>query len=302
MSKCIGCGVTLQYDDKTKKGYTPKKDAKYCLRCFKLLNYHENIQNKNVISDDDILNKINKKNVFTFFLTDMLNLNEKVINIYNKITNNKVLVLTKVDILPGNLKYAILVDNIKKVYHVKDVLLFSKENGFGKSEILNLCAKEKKILFCGPTSSGKSSLINYLFNKQLTVSEYQNTTMDFMPLTYNGIKIYDVPGFNEMYSVKELINKKKVNPKVLTLDKNYTLFINDLCLSSDEQVSMTLYFHNEVKIKTKKDIKPQLEITIPAKSDLVLPSLGFIYFKDKALIKSNIDNFEIRESVVSYHE
>ena len=189
MSKCIGCGVRLQYDDKDKKGYTPKKEAKYCLRCFKLLNYHENIQNENVISDEDILNKINKKGIFTFFLTDILNLNNKVIDIYNKITNDKVLVITKVDILPNNLKYSILIDNIKKIYNVGDVILFSKENGFGKNEIMNLCEEYGEVLFSGPTSSGKSSLINYLFKKNLTVSEYKNTTVDFICLNYENIKV-----------------------------------------------------------------------------------------------------------------
>ena len=167
--------------------------------------------------------------------------------------------------------------------------------------VLNICQKEGKVLFVGPTSSGKSSLINYLFNKELTVSEYQNTTMEFIPLTYQGIKIYDAPGFNEMYPIKEYIYKKKINLKVVMLTKEYSLCINDYVIKT-AKASLSLYFHNEVKIKTKKDNTLYQKIDIPAKSDLVIPSLGFIYFKDKTSITSNIVNYEIRESVVCYHE
>lgn len=302
MSKCIGCGVRLQYDDKDKKGYTPKKEAKYCLRCFKLLNYHENIQNENVISDEDILNKINKKGIFTFFLTDILNLNNKVIDIYSKITNDKVLVITKVDILPNNLKYSILIDNIKKIYNVGDVILFSKENGFGKNEIMNLCQEYGEVLFSGPTSSGKSSLINYLFKKTLTVSEYKNTTVDFICLNYENIKVYDAPGFNEIYPVKELIFKKKIVPKTVTLNKDYSLFIDDFVIKASDKSFMTLYLHEDIMVKSKKDDNIYQEIIVPEKSEIVISSLGFIYFKNETSIMTNLKDYEIRESVVSYHE
>lgn len=302
MSKCLGCGVRLQYEDKNKIGYTPKEDAKYCLRCFKLTNYHENIKNNNVIKDEDILAKINKKNKFTFFLTDILNLNNKVIALYNKITNKKVLVLTKADILPKNLKYSLLVDNIKKAYKVKDVILFSKESGIGKNEILNLCADYGEVIFSGPTSSGKSSLINYLFSKDLTVSEYQNTTMDFISVIAEDMHILDAPGFNQMYPVNERVLKKIINPRTMTLSSTYSLYIDNSVIKSSEDISVSLYFHEGINLKTKKDFNEYKRITIPAKSDLVIPSVGFIYFKNKATIMSNIKDYEIRESVVSYHE
>ena len=182
MSKCLGCGIKLQYEDEKALGFTPKKDSKYCQRCFKLQNYHENTIEENIMKDQDILTKINEKKSFTFFLTDILNLNKKVINLYEKINSPKVLVITKIDILPKNLKYEILLNNIKRIYHISDIILFSQVNGYGQNDILKLCQKEKEVIFSGPTSSGKSSLINYLFNKKLTTSEYQNTTQDFIKI------------------------------------------------------------------------------------------------------------------------
>ena len=42
---CYGCGVKLQTTDKEKLGYIPlskENDAKYCMRCFRMMNYGEN--------------------------------------------------------------------------------------------------------------------------------------------------------------------------------------------------------------------------------------------------------------------
>ena len=41
MSKCIGCGISLQFDDKEKLGYTTSIDSNLCERCFRLKNYGE---------------------------------------------------------------------------------------------------------------------------------------------------------------------------------------------------------------------------------------------------------------------
>ena len=39
--RCIGCGAVLLNTDKTKNGYTPKLENKYCMRCFRLTNYND---------------------------------------------------------------------------------------------------------------------------------------------------------------------------------------------------------------------------------------------------------------------
>ena len=39
--KCIGCGAQLQTADKNAPGYTPKADAQYCQRCFRLIHYDD---------------------------------------------------------------------------------------------------------------------------------------------------------------------------------------------------------------------------------------------------------------------
>ena len=38
MSKCIGCGIELQNNDKTKLGYTTNIEKSLCERCFRIEN------------------------------------------------------------------------------------------------------------------------------------------------------------------------------------------------------------------------------------------------------------------------
>lgn len=304
MSKCKGCGVKLQYDDPNKIGYTPKEDGKYCQRCFRLTNYHEKSIVASTISDTKILSSINAKKIFTFFLVDLLNLNNKVIDLYNKITNNKVLVITKVDTLNNNFEPEFLKRRIKKAYGVNEVLFFSKVSGYGKNEILNICDEKQKVILAGPTSSGKSSLINYLFSENLTVSEYQNTTQDFISIKSGNNLVIDAPGFNEMFNAEEMVLKKKINPKTLTLKKEYALIIDNFVITTVKDTSMSLYFPEDIPIKTKKKRQDyENKISLKAKCDLVIYSKGFIYFKDACDITINtMNNTETRESVVVIDE
>ena len=63
MTKCIGCGITLQDKNKDAVGYTPDIKNKLCERCFKLKNYNI-LTNKGVSIDNDaLIEKINLTNV-----------------------------------------------------------------------------------------------------------------------------------------------------------------------------------------------------------------------------------------------
>ena len=104
IKKCLGCGAIMQMQDKNKIGYINEEkytDAKYCERCFKLINYGEY---KSVVSTGeeyiDIYKNINKTNDLVLFLVDIFNLNSSI-DMVNKYINNKIiLVITKYDIIP----------------------------------------------------------------------------------------------------------------------------------------------------------------------------------------------------------
>lgn len=292
MSKCIGCGIKLQNTDKDSLGYTNNLSNKYCERCFKTIHYNEERKINN-LDNYKIIDKINKLSYFTVFITDLLNINEELINIYKSINNKKVLVINKCDIIPNTLKLEHLEDNIKYVYNIKeDVFFISAKKKYNLNRITNIIEDNINVIFCGETSSGKSTLINSITNSSLTTSKYDNTTLDFIKINYEDNNIYDSPGI--------FLSKKEVSDKILLntkqLNDNFILAINDIKLKCNSNV--TLFISQKCKINSKKEsIKLDKIYNIEDNSDIVFPSLGFIYFKKGTKLESNKE-LEIRKSII----
>ena len=80
---CLGCGKVLSLD-KNAPGYTPNLANSLCQRCFRLKNYGEK-KEEQVLSNDELIKKINKKEGIVFFLIDFLNINKETITLYKKI-------------------------------------------------------------------------------------------------------------------------------------------------------------------------------------------------------------------------
>ena len=299
MSKCKGCGKILQNEDINKEGYTKNLDNKLCERCFKIKHYNYVDVNAKVMSNDEIISAINKKEACTFFLCDFLNLNEASIELYNKIKYPKVLIVTKIDILPTNIDLEVLRSNIKKTYNIKEVFFVSSLLNKIENKLFDYIQTYQKILVAGPTSCGKSTFINKMFNKDLTVSNYKNTTLEFITLKEGNLTIIDAPGFNNPY-FNDLKLKGNIKPRTLILKKGYELVINDYVLYLDSESNITIYLPKSILATTRKIRKEyDKSYNLKPKSDLVLGSLGFIYFKDKANVYINSDLINIRESLVA---
>ena len=278
MSKCLGCGITLQDQEPNSLGYTPNINNPYCERCFKTIHYNANIQINN-IDNNQILEKINKLNLFTFFITDLFNLNAEVINNYQKIKNKKILVLNKCDLIPNNLKLEHLEENIKKVYQIEEEVIFiSAKQKMSLNYIKDLIAINHEVIFCGATSSGKSTLINNLLNVNLTTSKYQNTTLDFIKITKEEGIIYDTPGI----TLNNYISTGKINTSIRKLAPDFVLTINNLKLSGIGNI--TLYLDSNDLIKSRKEnINLEYIYKIDKPTDLIVPG-GFIFIKNKLII------------------
>ncbi len=290
MSKCLGCGITLQDTDKNGLGYTPKLSNDYCERCFKTIHYNKEIKVDN-IDNDKIIKKINKLNLFTFYLTDFLSLNNNVINNFKKITNPKILVINKCDIIPINLKLEHLEENIRNIYNISDEVIFiSAKNNLYLNYLKNLINYYKEVIFCGETSSGKSTLINNLIGTNLTTSKYQNTTLDFIKIKRDDYVIYDTPGLNILK--RDNYDKIKVITKKLSND--YVLEVDDLKIKGTSNI--TLFISDKSVVKSKKeDLKLDYVIKIDKPTDILFKN-GFIFLKDNNI---NINkDLERRNSII----
>lgn len=299
MTKCVGCGIKLQEKDKNELGYTPNLNNELCERCFKLKNYNI-LTNKGInIDNDKLINKINELNTCVLFLVDFINLDSEVIEVYKKIKSKKILIITKADIIPKNIKYQKLIQNIKNIYDIKeDLILTSSKTKLNIKTITKICLEEKNICLAGFTNAGKSSLINALVGSDITVSKKSNTTQDFIKLNVDGINIYDAPGFMSNIN-RENIPRSIIRPITYQFPNKHYLLIQDIKLNILENSNFTIYVGNEANIIRRKEIKKfECKIIVPKNSDVIIKGFCFINFKNTCMISLNTKDYEIRPSIV----
>lgn len=299
MTKCVGCGIKLQEKDKNELGYTPNLNNALCERCFKLKNYNI-LTNKGInIDNDKLINKINELNTCVLFLVDFTNLDSEVIEAYKKIKSKKILIITKADIIPKNIKYQKLIQNIKNIYEIKeDLILTSSKTKLNIKTITKLCLEEKNICLAGFTNAGKSSLINALVGSDITVSKKSNTTQDFIKLNVDGISIYDAPGFMSNIN-RENIPRSIIRPITYQFPSKHYLLIQDIKLNILEDSNFTIYVGNEANIiRRKENENVECKIIVPKNSDVIIKGFCFINFKNTCMISLNTKDYEIRPSIV----
>ncbi len=299
MTKCVGCGIKLQEKDKNELGYTPNLNNELCERCFKLKNYNI-LTNKGInIDNDKLINKINELNTCVLFLVDFINLDSEVIEAYKKIKSKKILIITKADIIPKNIKYQKLIQNIKNIYDIKeDLILTSSKTKLNIKTITKICLEEKNICLAGFTNAGKSSLINALVGSDITVSKKSNTTQDFIKLNVDGISIYDAPGFMSNIN-RENIPRSIIRPITYQFPSKHYLLIQDIKLNILEDSNFTIYVGNEANIiRRKENENVECKIIVPKNSDVIIKGFCFINFKNTCMISLNTKDYEIRPSIV----
>lgn len=299
MTKCVGCGIKLQEKDKNELGYTPNLNNELCERCFKLKNYNI-LTNKGInIDNDKLINKINELNTCVLFLVDFINLDSEVIDAYKKIKSKKILIITKADIIPKNIKYQKLIQNIKNIYEIKeDLILTSSKTKLNIKTITKICLEEKNICLAGFTNAGKSSLINALVGSDITVSKKSNTTQDFIKLNVDGISIYDAPGFMSNIN-RENIPRSIIRPITYQFPSKHYLLIQDIKLNILEDSNFTIYVGNEANIiRRKENENVECKIIVPKNSDVIIKGFCFINFKNTCMISLNTKDYEIRPSIV----
>lgn len=297
--RCKGCGILLQSENKEKVGYTPDVKNDLCERCFKLKNYNI-LTNKGVTIDNDkIIDKINKSTAFVLFLVDFLTIDSEVIDCYKKIKNNKVMVLTKMDLLPKNIKINKLLENIKNIYNIDEkIIACSSKYKNNLNMLKGFINTYDTVLMAGFTNAGKSSLINALAGTDITVSKKINTTQDFITVHVDDLKIIDAPGFMSDVS-RDMICKNEIRPKAYQLKCKYFLLIGDVELHVLSDSNLTIYVSNEVTIERRRDdSKKDHKICVPNNSDVVIKGIGFIKFSNATYIDLNITDYEIRTSII----
>lgn len=302
---CFGCGSKLQSEDKIKDGYIPDiklKTGDYCQRCFKIIHYGMQSKSSTPKETNIILRSINKDDKFVIFMADFLTINSEVINIFNQIKSNKVLLISKCDIFLKSIKEVHIKTFLRNYYQVKsDIKLVSSVNNYGVESLTNYLRQRNihDAYIVGLSNSGKSTLINKLIDinksnmKMITTSYIPNTTLDFIRIKINdNLTVIDSPGFIINTIQDDIITSKNnfkvfLKPKTFQMKQGETLEIAGMYLNFSEDTSITLYLINDLKVrKYYKEVEFDHSTVINNNIDLIISGLGFINIKNRCLIKT----------------
>ncbi len=276
--KCKCCGAIIS-SDPTSISYSPKPEAKHCLRCWNLLNYQKETSqelaskkaNENCnalkISDNDLI----------FLVVVFLNINFNLIKKYQT-HKNLIIVFNKADLILNNFKYHIIKKNIDNFLNQlqikpKKIVFSSTKNNYGIRTINDVIIHQKlktKIYFIGDTNTGKSSIINSLlklnknFHKQLPVSSYLNTTINFYKAKIANHSVIDCPGSEDSTNIlkyivnqdTKLLNLKKIKSSFFLVKKEQYFYLDNLAwikLTPLINCSISFYLNIDIEIKRKSN-------------------------------------------------
>lgn len=322
MNRCIGCGAILQTENKEKVGYIPKEKIKtevLCERCFRLIHYND--LKEITLPTNDIIDVVNVEGDYAFFLVDLLNVNQEVIETFKNLKIPKTLIVSKIDYIPKYIKKEKIKNWLKEEYKIGDDILFlSAAKNVNVSSILNTMVqnKVKKAYLLGYTNAGKSTLVNRLKeDESITTSIVPNTTVDYIKIPLgDDFFLIDSPGFqyqSPIYKTKNRLFLKKMHPKTFLkpityqLKKGASLIIEDVIRieNSSDKCNVTLYMSNLLEIKkvyekndSFKEYKAY-DYAIKKNEDVVVQGLGFINVKSSCKLKIYIENpnwIEVRNS------
>lgn len=281
--KCKGCGAVLQFEQKDAIGYSPKEEAEYCQRCFRITHYDDvTITMQKGIDSDAILQKVAKMDALVLWVVDLFDFEANIIKGMNRhlIGKDIILVATKKDLLPssvGSEKCAqFIVRRLKEQgIEVAGIVIcgdmaknaFAKDNDSLKEihKAIRLYRQGRDVVVIGMANAGKSTLLNALLQKEsLTTSRHPGTTIDFNEVKYHDYYVYDTPGLTRYDSLlthidesllKQIIPLKEMKPVQFQLSGDQSLALGGLVrldISECNKAACVCYFSNMLNIHRGK--------------------------------------------------
>ena len=284
MSKvCKGCGVKLQHQNKDMIGYSPKEDAQYCQRCFRIQHYDDVvISMKQGIDSDVVLKKIADKDALVLWVVDLFDFEANLVPGLNRHLLGKdiLMVATKRDVLPdtlGNQKLSqFLIARLKEQgIHIEGLIICGDlvkhamaEDNYSIDELeraITAYRKGRDVVVMGMANAGKSTLLNaFLGRNDLTTSRYPGTTLDFVSIDMGAYTLYDTPGLTRHDSLltqvdeavlKTLLPTKRLKARNYQLRNDQSLAIGGLArldVAGCVGVSCVGYFADALSIHRGK--------------------------------------------------
>lgn len=284
--KCKGCGVVLQQDDPRALGYTPKEDAAYCQRCFRIRHYDDvMISMQQGIDGNRVLAQIAARDALILWVVDVFDLEANLLPGLSRHLPGKeiVLIATKRDLLPETvsdekLAHFILRRLKEEQIRVEGIVLCSDlvkhahhPDNHSIEEVkraIERYRRERDVVVMGMANAGKSTLLNALCAQaDLTTSAHPGTTLELVPVDMGDYTIYDTPGITRQDSLlthapdallKTVIPFRPIKPRVFQLyeDQSYALGgMARLDVQASGTGSVVAYFSDSLTIHRGKQSK-----------------------------------------------
>ncbi|AUD64916.1 hypothetical protein BK011_04205 [Tenericutes bacterium MZ-XQ] len=264
ITKCKGCGATLQTEDSKKVGYAKSINHDYCMSCYKLLHYGE----VEAHFHPEDLPSFNKDAV-VFMVSSVMHLDMLFeYPVYRYEPDLKyVYLINQIDLLPDSTNLdemlARITDKAKsnRIPYV-DIIMMSAKNPYDIENLHHYMMgfKEKNIYLIGVQNSGKTTIFKALTKDPHALSFTKaGLTQEAMMKQLGSHVIWDMPGlYQEGYihrflpyeTYKKLIPTQRINPKIYQMKKHQSLFIEGLIaitIKQDDQ-TIVLYLHKDINI------------------------------------------------------
>lgn len=256
MMKCKGCGIDMQYEDPKGIGYTPKKKAEYCQRCFRIRNYNDvTISMKESIASEEVLAKLQHLNALIVWVVDLFDFEADIVAGLNRhlIGKDILLVASKRDLLPktiGNEKLSGFIQarmkeygiQIKGIVIIGDLADHARDDDNGSADAVwnavNTLRANRDVAVIGMANAGKSTMLNAMLgNRDLTASRYPGTTLDINAIDMGAYTLYDTPGLTRGDSLltriddallKTIVPSKEIKQRIYQLHGDQTLSVGGL--------------------------------------------------------------------------
>lgn len=252
--KCSSCGAVLS-EDINSPGYTPVLNkSTMCKRCFQIKYYGKTSSNKafHQSYSQEILSNFDYSKNAIFYVCDLTTVPfciEEIQRIKQKAKLFYILI-SKIDLIITTKNFELVKKRIFNFlekcginFDKEKIIICSASNKINFSEIneliKSLVKSNNKVCFAGYTNAGKSSIINWLIQKNkinhepLIVSHNLNTTQGIKQIKNKEFVLIDLPGkiddsnFQSLMSLDQLKSNLSINktkPKIYQL-KNDKIFV-----------------------------------------------------------------------------
>ena len=276
MRTCKGCGAVLQTENPDAIGYTPKAEAEYCKRCFRLIHYDDlTVSMRTGIDPDSVMDRIAEMDCLVLWVVDLADFEGSMIPGLNRKLAGKDIIMAaaKRDILPDTLSHdkiaRFVFSRLKEQgISIRTLILTSKVERTGTEEIkdaVNMFGKGRPVAVMGRANAGKSTLLNSLAGEaMLTMSRYPGTTLDFNEINVDGQIYIDTPGIEITGSLlmeaheedlKQILPARTIKPQIFQLKGDQSFAVGGLArldLSGCDHASCVWYLSDALKVHRSK--------------------------------------------------